>query len=215
MDIANHNATHAIVFDGDEARARAFLKQALSKAAIDHVPAGDRNWPDLAFLAALAGDAEAGRIINEGYMRDVMPVDASRAVMAPRVRASAAIAAGRWDEGLEDLARIAKVQAVPYLEDAFLAGFAHERAGRPDSAIAWYERAVSRNDSERLGAGLFRPAIHRRLGALYDKQGDAAKAIEHYEWFANMWKNADPELQATVRAARERAAALKAKMTPG
>ena len=215
MDIASDNATFAIVFEGDDARARAFLKQATSKAIVDRVPAGDRNWPDIAFIAALAGDAEAGRITNEGYTRDVMPVDASRAVVAPRVRAAAAIAAGRWDEGLEDLARIAKVQAVPYLEDAFLAGFAHERAGRPDSAVVWYERAVSRDDSERLGAGLFRPAIHRRLGALYDKQGNAAKAIEHYEWFANMWKNADPDQQATVRAVRERAAALKAKLTPG
>ena len=215
MEIAKEDATLAIVFDGDDVRARALLKQATSKTAVDRVPAGDRDWRDLAFVAALAGDAEAGRIINEGYMRDLMPVDADRIVWAPRVRASAAIAADRWDEGLADLALIAKVQAVPYLEDAFLAGIAHERAGRPDSAIVWYERAVSRNDSERLGAGLFRPAIHRRLAALYDKQGNAARAIEHYEWLANMWRNADADQQGTVRAARERAAELKAKTTPG
>jgi tetratricopeptide (TPR) repeat protein len=209
------SATHAIVFGGDEARARAFLRQATSKPVVDAVPAADRNWPDMAFVAALAGDAEAGRIIEEGYARDLMRVDANRIVWEPRVKASAAIAAGRWDEGLEGLARIARVQAVPYLEDAFLAGIAHDRAGRPDSAIVWYERAVSRNSSEPLGASLFWPAIHRRLGELYDKQGNAAKAIEQYEWFADKWKNADPEQQATVRAVRERTAALKAKLTPG
>jgi hypothetical protein len=79
----------------------------------------------------------------------------------------------------------------------------------------WYERAVSRNDADKLAVSLFRPFIHRRLGELYDEQGNAAKAIEHYEWFANKWKNADPDQQATVRAVRERAAALKAKLTPG
>ena len=215
MQIALENATHAIVFDGDEARARAFLRQATSKPVVDAVPAADRAWLDLAFVAALAGDAEAGRVIEEGYVRDLMSVDANRFVWEPRVRASAAIAAGRWNDGLEDLARVARVQAVPYLEDAFLVGIAHERAGRPDSAIVWYERAVSRNSSERLGASLFWPAIHRRLAELHDKQGNAAKAIEHYEWFADKWKNADPEQQATVRAARERAAALRAKLTPG
>ena len=74
---------------------------------------------------------------------------------------------------------------------------------------------MSRNSSEKLGAGLFWPAIHRRLGELHDKQGNVAKAIEHYEWFADKWTNADPEHQATVRAVRDRAAALKPKMTPG
>ena len=215
MQIALENATHAIMFGGDEARARAFLRQATSKAVVEALPAADRNWPDLATVAALAGDAESGRVVEEGYMRDLLPVDASRIVWEPRVKAAAAIAAGRWDEGLSGLARIAKVQAVPYLEDAFLGAIAHDRAGRPDSAIVWYERAVSRSSSERLGAGLFWPAIHRRLGELHDKQGNVAKAIEHYEWFADKWKNADPEHQATVRAVRERAAALKAKMTPG
>jgi tetratricopeptide (TPR) repeat protein/tRNA A-37 threonylcarbamoyl transferase component Bud32 len=215
MQIALESATHAIVFGGDEARAREFLRQATSKAAVDAVPGGDRNWQYLAFVAALVGDAESARIVEEGYRRDVMPVDMARSVWTPRMKASAAIAAGRWNEGLEDLARIATVQGVPYLEDAFLAGIAHDRAGRPDSAIVWYERAVSRKTSDRLAAAQFWPAIHRRLAELHDKQGNAAKAIEHYEWFADKWKNADPEQQATVRAVRERTVALKAKLTPG
>jgi eukaryotic-like serine/threonine-protein kinase len=215
MDIAMEKATHAMMFQGDEARARTFLKEATSKAVVDAVPALDRNWLDFAVIAAIAGDAESGRVIEEGYRRDLMASDAGRDVWTARMKASAAIAAGRWDEGLENLTRISRIQAVPYLEDAFLAGVAHDRAGRPDSAIVWYERAVSRNDSERLGASLFWPAIHRRLGELYDKQGNAAKAIEHYDWFAARWKNADPEQQGTVRAVRERAAALKAKLTPG
>ena len=79
----------------------------------------------------------------------------------------------------------------------------------------WYERSISRYDADRVSVSMWYPIIHRRLGELYDKQGNYAKAIEHYEWFANKWKNADPDQQPTVRAVRERAAALKAKLTPG
>jgi hypothetical protein len=56
---------------------------------------------------------------------------------------------------------------------------------------------------------------HRRLGKLYDQQGNATKAIEHYEWFANAWKNAAAEQQPTVRAVRARTTALRSTLAPG
>jgi tetratricopeptide (TPR) repeat protein len=212
LDIALDRATSAMVFSGDEGRAKAILKQAMSKSVVDGTSPADRNWIDLAMIAAVIGDAKSARAIEEGYARDRVPY---RAIWGTRVKASAAIAAGRWNDGLDGLTRIGKLQPTPYVEDLLLGGLAHERAGRPDSAIVWYERAVSRNDAERLGVSTWYPIMHRRLGEMYDKQGNAAKAIEHYEWFANAWKKADPELQPTVRAARERAAALRAKLTPG
>jgi cytochrome c-type biogenesis protein CcmH/NrfG len=30
------------------------------------------------------------------------------------------------------------------------------------------------------------------LGKIYEEQGDTAKAIEHYEKFLTLWKDADP-----------------------
>ena len=52
------------------------------------------------------------------------------------------------------------------------------------------------------------PVYHERVAAIYEELGDKAKAAEHYRAFAELWKDADPELQARVRKAREKAEAL-------
>ena len=90
---------------------------------------------------------------------------------------------------------------------------AFDAANQPDSAIAQYEKYLSTPSRlryiEALDATLL-PATYERLGQLYEAKGDAAKAAEHYKAFIELWKNADPELQPRVTAAREH---LK-KLTP-
>jgi cytochrome c-type biogenesis protein CcmH/NrfG len=46
------------------------------------------------------------------------------------------------------------------------------------------------------------------LGKIYEQQGDTAKAIEHYEKFLDLWKDADPG-KAEVVDTRERLAGLR------
>jgi tetratricopeptide (TPR) repeat protein len=144
-----------------------------------------------------------------------MPRDPYRAMNLPRAEAYAAIASGKFTAAIEALGRAMKLEDSPSLSEAFYMGMAHDRAGHADSAIAWYARAVKTGDQSRFPTALLTPAAHRRLGELYDAQGNTAKAIEHYEWFANRWKNADPELQPTVRAVKARVAALRSKQAPG
>ena len=45
------------------------------------------------------------------------------------------------------------------------------------------------------------------LGKIYEQLGDTAKAIEHYEKFLDLWKDADPGI-AAVEDAKERLAKL-------
>jgi tetratricopeptide (TPR) repeat protein len=82
---------------------------------------------------------------------------------------------------------------------------AFDAAGQADSAIAMYERylatpywlrATPRFDPARL------PFIRERLGQLYESTGNEQKAAENYQAFAELWKNADPELRPRVVAAR-------------
>lgn len=42
------------------------------------------------------------------------------------------------------------------------------------------------------------PHPYRRLGALYEQQGDRTKAIEYYDKFLELWEKADAHLQAQV-----------------
>jgi hypothetical protein len=76
-----------------------------------------------------------------------------------------------------------------------------------DSALAEYEayRAKGIGARNRVGPDLVLGAPRsERIAQLYDARGDTAKAVEHYRDFIELWKDADPELQPRVKAARDR-----------
>ena len=90
-------------------------------------------------------------------------------------------------------------------------GQVFDAANQPDSAIAQYEKYIAtphglRSSEEMDPTSL--AAIHERLGQLYEAKGNADKSAEHYRAFIELWKNADPELQPRVAAARRRLAKL-------
>ena len=89
-------------------------------------------------------------------------------------------------------------------------GLAYEQAGQPDSALTAYEQvatdAGTTEDVNYLRCTL--PASLRRLGELYERRGDRAKAREYYGRFVDLWKGADPGLQPIVRDVRARMARL-------
>ena len=87
-------------------------------------------------------------------------------------------------------------------------GLAFEKAGLPDSAIATYEHYLSATPAWEMDA--FRLVwILEHVAPLYEKRGDRSKARAAYARMADLWKNADPDLQPRVRQAREHAAALR------
>ena len=87
---------------------------------------------------------------------------------------------------------------------------AHDNAGRPDSAIAYFEKFTdSRGQIPDFDAE-FRAGSYKRLGELYDAKGNKAKAIENFEQFVEMWKNAEPELQPKVREVQDKLKRLRA-----
>ncbi|MBA3580092.1 MAG: hypothetical protein H0W42_08920 [Gemmatimonadaceae bacterium] len=82
---------------------------------------------------------------------------------------------------------------------------AYEESGNPDSTIALLAkyvemRRIGKNDSDSFELA---PA-HERLGRLFEARGDRARAAAHYSKFIELWRNADPELQPRVQAARQR-----------
>jgi len=84
---------------------------------------------------------------------------------------------------------------------------AYLKNGEIDKAIAEYERLVTFNPNTRERS-LIHPRLCYKLAQLYEQKGQNNKAIEHYEKFLDLWKDADPGI-AEVEDARERLAGLK------
>jgi tetratricopeptide (TPR) repeat protein len=75
----------------------------------------------------------------------------------------------------------------------------YEASGKPDSALATYERYVAtpwlfryENDGLELGWAM------KRLGELYDEKDEPDKAAAAYSRLRRLWERADPELEAVV-----------------
>jgi tetratricopeptide (TPR) repeat protein len=82
------------------------------------------------------------------------------------------------------------------------------KTGRLDEAVSQLENALSRYDDDRVWSSRAVKAYYL-LGLAYEKSGWNKKAIEKYEEFLNIWKNADPGIP-EVADAKERLSKLSA-----
>jgi serine/threonine protein kinase len=90
-----------------------------------------------------------------------------------------------------------------YLNDLALAYY---KAGELDKSRLEYEKIISLTIHRYLWGDIYAKSFYM-LGKIHEQQGNKAKAIEHYEKFLSLWKDADPGL-VEVEDARKRLAAL-------
>ena len=90
---------------------------------------------------------------------------------------------------------------------AYSTGLAYYKAGDLENSRQEYERVISLTSGRRAFGDLYAKSFYM-LGKIYEQQGDTTKAIENYEKFLTLWKDADPGI-AEVDDARERLAGLK------
>ncbi len=89
-----------------------------------------------------------------------------------------------------------------------IAARAYIKKGDIDSAILEYERLTDPDPNKR-GRCLIRPIWRYELAKLYEEKGIKAKAIQQYEKFLDIWKNADAD-RPELLDAKKRLAKLKA-----
>jgi hypothetical protein len=125
------------------------------------------------------------------------------------IRAMIALAEDRPDDALAEF-RLVDQPGCPTCFNPFI-GLAHDRAGRPDSAIAVWERYLETPQLARvLVDWSWLGRIYFRLGQLHENRGDRARAVEYYRLLVDLWETADPILQPTVSEARAGIARLAA-----
>lgn len=196
---------------GDSARATREIEALMQRVDIESLSPFNRDYPFIALAYSLNGDlAEASTLLaryraEAASLRD--PQSEARAAIA-----EALVAIGRTGaSGLGGLESAVELHRCARCRDFFL-GRGYEATGRIELAIEAYERFLAfpffdGNDFVTQGMN---STVHERLGHLHDQAGNAPRAREHYRVFAELWRDADADLQPRVRRALERAAALGA-----
>jgi tetratricopeptide (TPR) repeat protein len=91
-----------------------------------------------------------------------------------------------------------------YIESLAMAYYA---SGNIDKAQAEYERIISSSSGRTVFGDVYARSFYE-LGRIYEQKGWKGKALEHYEKFLDLWKDADPGFP-EVEDAKKRLAALK------
>ncbi len=88
---------------------------------------------------------------------------------------------------------------------------AYYRANELDKALTEYEKITSLTGGRTLWGDIYAKSFYM-LGKIYEQQGNNTKAIEHYEKFLDLWKDADPgiaEVDTLREDAKKRLAGLR------
>ena len=190
---------------------------ALARGALRAIPDAERPDLGVAQNLAWAGRPDRARAVLAEYQTSVRDTAVKRSWMADLHTALGAIALAekRYDDAFKEFRKGDSLPDGPANACGICLplyfGRTFDAANLPDSAIAQFETYLSAPQFGRIDDLLdptSRPAIHERLGQLYEAKRNLPKAAEHYRAFIELWKHADPELQPRVAEARRRLSKL-------
>ena len=195
---------------------------ALDSAAAEP-PAETARWEHFRLGMIAYGYALAGQTERASEILERMDVVAASGAFRPwgigeHVRAVISMQEGNPEASLEHLRQATKDEyGVAPITGRIFEGDAYAALGRLEEAVAQYDSALSSyhlNFRDDALWGPLLPYAHRRLGDVYLALDDTTAAIEHISAFADMWHDADPELQPLVEEARTVVQALEAEQLP-
>ena len=183
------------------------LDSILRQHPLDSLAPTNRPYLALSRQYAMAGDtAKAGHLFRE-YERVVPEILRRSDPERFLTQGIIALARGAYQEAIGSIRSFRDRDGCQICWQLQV-GQAFDAMNQTDSAIAAYELMATFPQPGVAGKQFGLPQAYYRLGELYETKGERQKAIEYYGKFADLWKDADAELQPRVKAARERIAEL-------
>jgi tetratricopeptide (TPR) repeat protein len=207
----NDDAIKVLWLHGDLERAGRMIEELLRRDPPTRYPPDQRSYLGYADFLARVGRMDQAREMVRRWETEVASEKDRQDPGSDwhNVMGMIALAEGRLDDALAARQRARDKSPGCNLCNLLDLAEVHDRAGRPDSAIAYYERWVNTKDFGRLGWDAGRLwHTRRRLGELYQARGDRERALAYYGDLLEQWKEADAELQPIIRDVRERVARL-------
>jgi eukaryotic-like serine/threonine-protein kinase len=197
----------------DAARARPAVLAALARHPIEAIPHFDRPYSRAVQVLTAIGETQRAKEVLALYERDNAGIQRWNDVLfRHRMRGDIAFAEGRYEDAVREYTD-ADVVTPCRICLAPLKARAYDRMGesRADSVIALYTRFVETADVSRIAPRRgtaydadYLAAAYKRLGELWEQEGDAPRALLYYRRFTDLWKSADAELQPLVADVRGR-----------
>ena len=203
LGLAIERAQFDILWRGRRERGLRQINQALSRYNIQSLAPLDRPYLSLAYAHAVSGRPAAARRLVAQYLDSLEPiVRHDTRYLYHSVMGEIAMAERRPADAIVEFQQTASICLVCGLADV---ARAYDALGIVDSSVANYERYIATPDIDRLSDDSWRLArAYVRLGLLYERRGDRAKASDFYVRFTQLWKNCDPDLRPEVVEVRRR-----------
>jgi len=179
--------------------------EVLTKAYPDH-PVNMRDF--YAYFLAESGETKQAKEVVDALRDDVEKKYPSLMGYYWRALGHLELTKGNAELATTYLRKGLLGQAGPLFGVRYYLAQAYLELGRLGEEVAMLEKALSRCDKERASLPIWAVKAHYLLAVAYEKSGWNKKAIEKYEEFLEIWKDADPGIP-EVEDAKQRLKALK------
>jgi len=159
-------------------------------------------------LLAEKDDFEKAEDVAEDLRKDIEAKDPNQIGFYWWTLGCIEFARGKFEESVANFEKAVQRDQCD-LRFVYSLGRAYLEVGRLAEAVAELEKAVSSYSGDRVWNAIWAVKAHYLLGLAYEKSGWNNKAIEKYQEFLEIWKNADPGIP-EVEDAKERVKKLRA-----